>query len=433
MSQRLGTNVKAARLLAGLSQSALADGIMSASYLSLVEAGKREPSEDLLRKLAVRLNVPVTELMHGVTPAALGNALLDINSIELLIGDGDGDRAETAATALIDRLPVQLGPQFTAQLYRLRAQAAATQGKFAAAADDARTAHELSRSIGDVYNQTQVAIELMRYLRDQGDVRAAVALGEELAPLFSGPVIGTALHAGFLTSYIETHARLRNMEQASAAKALAREVFGDKTDPRNQVAALNSEGQKAGKVADLARALLLTSLAVEMSRTGGQCRLVGRMHTDLAFQWIYHETRDLEAADHHARLAESILLPYGQRTDVARLYGMQAALAEAKGDFAQAREFAAKSVTALDGHPGNIFALQARLFGCIVELNDGKLDAARALTKFALAEAQRFHHTHAHSVLWQLLGKRYAELGHAEDALQCFEQALIHAQVGLGA
>ncbi|ASS76870.1 hypothetical protein CIG75_19245 [Tumebacillus algifaecis] len=60
MSQ--GTIIREKRLQSGLTQTELAQGICTPSMISQIEAGKANPSRQLLEKLAERLGVPVEAL-----------------------------------------------------------------------------------------------------------------------------------------------------------------------------------------------------------------------------------------------------------------------------------------------------------------------------------------------------------------------------------
>ncbi|WP_282503972.1 helix-turn-helix domain-containing protein [Streptomyces rhizoryzae] len=63
-----GRRIKELRVSAGLTQHELAGAEMSASYISLVERGKRIPSGRALKILAERLGVGVTEISDGSEP-----------------------------------------------------------------------------------------------------------------------------------------------------------------------------------------------------------------------------------------------------------------------------------------------------------------------------------------------------------------------------
>lgn len=70
MSEDLGRRVKLARVACGLQQTELAAaaGLRSASYISMLERGKRTPSMRVLRRLADVLGVTTQHLIHGTDP-----------------------------------------------------------------------------------------------------------------------------------------------------------------------------------------------------------------------------------------------------------------------------------------------------------------------------------------------------------------------------
>nr|QIQ28651.1 Nbc55 [Streptomyces sp.] len=83
----VGHRIRQARLRTGLSQTELAGADISPSYVSLVEHGKRIPSEDVLKVLSERLGVPVQDLLEDAeeheppAPAAPG---ADVRRVDLV-------------------------------------------------------------------------------------------------------------------------------------------------------------------------------------------------------------------------------------------------------------------------------------------------------------------------------------------------------------
>jgi transcriptional regulator with XRE-family HTH domain len=65
--RRFGTTVRQNRLRLGLSQEAFADRAgLHRTYISLLERGKRNPSLDVLVKLAKTLQVPLCQLLSDL-------------------------------------------------------------------------------------------------------------------------------------------------------------------------------------------------------------------------------------------------------------------------------------------------------------------------------------------------------------------------------
>ncbi|HEX7404446.1 MAG TPA: helix-turn-helix transcriptional regulator [Candidatus Nanopelagicaceae bacterium] len=89
-----GARLKSQRERAGLTQAELADGISAASYISLLEAGKRKPKPDLVKKLASRLGISADELVIDQKDQEVGWAL---NVAQVALSSGDLEVAKDFA------------------------------------------------------------------------------------------------------------------------------------------------------------------------------------------------------------------------------------------------------------------------------------------------------------------------------------------------
>lgn len=92
----VGSRLRRARKAAGLTQAEVADGMVSAAYVSRIESGSRIPSRRVLEHLADRVHVPVDDLIaedQAVHWSRLG--LADVQ-ICLMRGDIAGARAASA-------------------------------------------------------------------------------------------------------------------------------------------------------------------------------------------------------------------------------------------------------------------------------------------------------------------------------------------------
>jgi transcriptional regulator with XRE-family HTH domain len=90
-----GHGLKALRLERGLTQAALADGILSAGYLSRLESGERMPTPHVVERLAERLGVPAARLETVAGQPPLAQVLATVAS---------ADPDETTTDALADAL-----------------------------------------------------------------------------------------------------------------------------------------------------------------------------------------------------------------------------------------------------------------------------------------------------------------------------------------
>jgi transcriptional regulator with XRE-family HTH domain len=104
MGSTLGQRLRVLRNERGLSQADLAGDQVSASYVSLIESGKRLPEREVLEGLARRLGVSSLYLETGVAPEEITEQRLKLQFGEIALANGSADEAyrlfgELATTA----------------------------------------------------------------------------------------------------------------------------------------------------------------------------------------------------------------------------------------------------------------------------------------------------------------------------------------------
>jgi transcriptional regulator with XRE-family HTH domain len=82
VSSGFGSRLRAARKERGLTQGAVGGSAFSASYISLLESGEREPTRDVLRHLHRTLDIPLSEVQGWLTSASSGTAQLSLATWE---------------------------------------------------------------------------------------------------------------------------------------------------------------------------------------------------------------------------------------------------------------------------------------------------------------------------------------------------------------
>jgi transcriptional regulator with XRE-family HTH domain len=93
MGSTLGQRLRVLRNERGLSQADLAGELVSASYVSLIESGKRLPERDVLEGLARRLGVSTIYLETGVAPEEITEQRLRLQFAEIALANGSNDEA----------------------------------------------------------------------------------------------------------------------------------------------------------------------------------------------------------------------------------------------------------------------------------------------------------------------------------------------------
>jgi transcriptional regulator with XRE-family HTH domain len=176
MGSTLGQRLRVLRNERGLSQADLAGDLVSASYVSLIESGKRLPERDVLQGLARRLAVSSAYLETGVAPEEITEQRLRLQFAEIALANGSNDEAfrlfsELAGSATAE---VRLGA-----IWGL-ARAEETRGNLHQAVTYRDALFEASRR-GEpgAPGLLKLLIGRCRLYRDAGDFARSIEAGEE--------------------------------------------------------------------------------------------------------------------------------------------------------------------------------------------------------------------------------------------------------------
>ena len=214
-----GERLRAARIAAGVSQSALSGEGVSASYVSLLEAGKRTPRPEIVQQLAGRLGCSVSELLDDEASDRAARIELEVAFARLAVEHGEPaearDRLERVLTE--DELPTRLRDEIQFRLSVAYERA----GDLAAAV----------RAVTPLFERacrpeapspthlvvTVVGMHLVGCYIDSGDLNQAIVLGERAldcarAQALAGTTQFYRLGATVMSAYLErgdwTHAAL---------------------------------------------------------------------------------------------------------------------------------------------------------------------------------------------------------------------------------
>ena len=97
----VGQRIRSRRLELGLSQAEIAEGMLSPSYVSLVESGRRQPAASALSHIAERLRIDVEYLRDGVDASVRTKARLALGRAEMALREGRADEAYEQFTTLV--------------------------------------------------------------------------------------------------------------------------------------------------------------------------------------------------------------------------------------------------------------------------------------------------------------------------------------------
>lgn len=400
----VGARLRERRLAIGLTQGDLTFPGCSTAYISRIESGDRIPSLQVIRKLAVRLDVRESWLAKGLDKLEPDDELL---TAELELRLGEVDDAER-------RYRLLLGESTTSRV-RARAEAglgqvAAQRGRPADAIEHFETAVALApladasdvEALGRTYalvgrDAEALAVFRARFDRaeDEGDVQNLVRFGVLLAnALIDGSafVEATTILSRVLQLFDVTNDNAMARVRWSLARLHA--LRGEREEARREAIAALTLLETSENRLQYARAHhLLAFVELDSGHPEDALTLAERGQELLGSEATDYDraTFDIERARAFAQLgrpdeAASLAMTAAgsfsglHPVDLGRAYTEIAAAFHQRGDRARARELLELAIDLLSSRPPTRFLAEAySRFGALLE-DDG--DAAGALAAY---------------------------------------------------
>jgi transcriptional regulator with XRE-family HTH domain len=313
-TESLGERIRRQRLALGMTQQDLATEDVHASYVSLIEAGKRQPTPRTLRVLAERLKTTPDYLTTGVEEDDRRTAELELGTARLILEDGRASEAVAAYRRLVDAADPKI--------------ASAARWGLAAGLE---AAGDLERAIGeyeslregaeaDPPNESYLAATtaLSRCYREAGDLGNAIAVGEQALTRYRQVGL-TASDASVSVLLTITMAYLERGDLTKARQLLGRaqEQVGALGTPRARGAAYWNAAVLAGELGDRAEAVHLVERALALFGEGDDERNLARLRNAFAALLLRHDPSRAGEAAEMLRTARDRLTGIGSSVDVA--------------------------------------------------------------------------------------------------------------------
>jgi transcriptional regulator with XRE-family HTH domain len=176
MGSTLGQRLRVLRNERGLSQADLAGELVSASYVSLIESGKRLPERDVLEGLARRLGVSSIYLETGVAPEEITEQRLMLQFGEIALANGSTEEAFRQFTELAGAASgeIRLGA-----IWGLARAEEARGNLHAAVAHRDELLEPSRRGEPGAPGLLKLLVGRCRLYRDAGDFARSIEVGEE--------------------------------------------------------------------------------------------------------------------------------------------------------------------------------------------------------------------------------------------------------------
>lgn len=423
--QTVGGRVRALRLKNGLSQQELASADVSGSYISLIESGKRQPSQRALSQIADRLGTSVGYLATGVQDERRQCLQLTLAEAKLLLDDGDAAGARVKYQALTSAADPEVAQ--AARWGVARSLEAGGDLERAAEAYEELLAAAVQEPAAESF--LAVTTALCRCYHQGGDLTRAVELGEAgLTRLRSyGLAVSDAAVDMMLTlaaAYLERGDLIRTRQLLTRIHAQVQELG----TPRARGAAYWNAAVLASELGDAPEALRLAERAVGLFGEGDDERNLARLRNAYAGLLVRHDPQRAQEAFDVLISARDSLTRLGSAVDVAYCETEIARALVLLGRAAEAIETAIAALNRLE--PGvRVEGARARAALAYALAATGDLDSARTEYLTAAAALESLGARRQAALIW-------LELADAEEARNAPEQAVLavrraHRAVGL--
>lgn len=217
----LGERIRRARVERGLSQRDVALPLLTPSYVSLIESGKRIPSPDALEHIAAALGMDPLELRTGRSPGAEAELELRLQEARRLLHSGAREQARALAGEVKAEAGTDGWPRVEAKALCVLAVVSEHEGVPEQALDLYQAAEDLWRS-EPLHLRYEAVAGIARCNLELGHSRLAIhILNEYLERLDRGgepdPVAQMRSHTALVHCYMHTGLRDRAAHEAEQA------------------------------------------------------------------------------------------------------------------------------------------------------------------------------------------------------------------------
>jgi tetratricopeptide (TPR) repeat protein len=313
----VGGRIRTCRRALGLSQLELAGEELSASYVSLLEAGKRAPTSHVVELLATRLQTTVDYLLEGIDVRARDEQELRLRYAELALQNGEADEALAHFARLREELEVDSKIHRDATWGACRALEALGRLEEAIAGyDQIRIAAATDPAHSGLWAEAVIA--LCRCSSEAGDLARAVELGEDALQHLGGLGLELSeLQVQIVSTLVGSYYRRGDLVRAQVLVSdLIRAVEGQPSRTARGAAYWNASLVSESR-GHLGEAINLAEKALAMYAEGENHRSFARLR--VAYAWLL--LRQAEPAVDRSRellqQARAELVETGGTVDVA--------------------------------------------------------------------------------------------------------------------
>ena len=424
----LPARLRQARRQAGLSQAEAGGDALSASYVSLLESGRRRPTGAALSVLAQRLGCTVDYLRHGQDPADLDRVRLALDYADLALRNGEPVDALTQ----MDAVAGHLGAVSDSERWRhrrLRARTLESLGRLEEAIRELEELRAEAGAAGRYGEQLRLTVDVVRCYREVGDVSYALDVGERtLASVRRLGLAGSDQHAELASTVLGLYFERGDLVRAESVALEVLQTLGEHGSSRGRAAVHWNASLVAERRDDLPTALALAERAIAVYAEGDDVRALARLRT--AYAWLLLRSLPPRAAEASEllRAAHKALLDVGSEIDLAYSETELARAELVLGRPDEALALVDEAQRRLGSGP-RLETAHTTLVRARALLALGRRDQAVAAYRAAAAGMSGLRMARDAAAAWRELADAFAQLGLLEDAALAYQQALTDAGV----
>lgn len=420
----IGLRVRAARTEAGLSQVELAaKAHLSASYISLIESGKRAPTTHAIEALAHVLGTDALHLEHGWEGIDAA-VRLAVDFAKLDLGDGDA----SGALARLREVDLEGASRNTrAQALTVLAQAYELSGDLERAIEILESVLEDAHEREDQMDAAAAAMALVTCCIESGDLIRAGEVGlAELTNLEASDLAGTDEHLRLGAALLWAYTERGDLTAATARAARLVAQAEERGTPRGRGSVYWNAALLAEQRQDYALAKRYTERALALLGEYDSIRDLPRLRLHYAHLLLVSTPAMADDALEQLERAQPALTAAGSPLEVATLETEQARAKLLTGDARAARDLAAQALDRLGDQP-RLEASEAQLVLGDAHQALGEPGEAMAAYRWAAERLGMMSASRRAAGAWRKLADRYRAAGELELALDAFARGMSEA------
>ncbi len=420
----LAARIRELRRLQGISQTQLAGKDLSPSYISLLEAGKRTPTPQVLTLLARRLHCEPAYLLSCLEETRREDLEVELRYAELSLASGEAEEALRRFRAVQNQATNQELSDI-----RLAAEWGATRALEAlgqleeAIAEYERLREEAHRSRGRV-PWLAVVIALCRCYRELGDLSRGIDVGETaLEQLQNLRIVPDVLGIELISTLVGLYFERGDVHRAAYLAQTAMEQAESMGDRQARGAAYWNASLVAYNQGRTGDGLLLAEKALAMYAEGENERALARLRLAYASILLGHQPPEVDKALQLLDAAVKQLARHGSVVDQAYCDTERARAMLLRDDPERAIEYAR---TALDrlGTEHRLESAEAQIVLASAYVRQGDQRAATEAYERAAMLLEASESSRQAAAAWAELAELLEKLGQPERAVWAYRQSV---------